>query len=285
MTEVHSENVSDLASARIKHSVVMVTPDMAARWLESNTNNRNPRQSGVSRYRADMEAGRWEMAGDPIRFASDGTLLDGQHRLMALAELPEGTAIAFLVIRGLSKSSWRAMDQGIKRSAGDQLGRAGVRNASNVAAAAKRFIIWESGLLFRDAKTHQAISAPQIEQWVEEHPDEVEHLSSVFHLVRQNDAPPSVAGAAAIAFGRIDPAQSEHFFALLARGAGTEGHPIVTLDKRLQRNRREGLKMPDRDYLALFILAWNAWRSGKQLHKFQRPRGGRWSEEDFPEPR
>lgn len=58
----------------------------------------------------------------------------------------------------------------------------------------------------------------------------------------------------------------------------------VTLDKRLQRMRREGLKMPERDYLALFILAWNAWRDGKQMSKFQRPRGGRWSEANFPEP-
>lgn len=111
-----------------------------------------------------------------------------------------------------------------------------------------------------------------------------ENLQQIIGLTKQNDAPPSVAAAAALGFMQIDAADTVEFFTLLARGAGTQGHPIVTLDKRLQRQRREGLKMPHRDYLALFILAWNAWRDGKQMSKFQRPRGGRWSEDNFPEP-
>lgn len=273
-----------MASTRITHSIVMVDPEMAGRWLQSNTHNRPLRERLVTRYRADMEAGLWTMAADPIRFDHTGALLDGQHRLAALADLSDRITIPFLVVRGLPPESQGVMDQGAKRTPGDQLALAGVRNSNAVAAAVKKFIIWRNGAIFRDTKL-QVVSAPAIEAWVAEHPGDIQFFQSIWGIVRQNDAPPSIAGAAAIQFTRIDPEACEEFFTLLARGAGGEGHPITTLDKRLQRHRREGLKMPDRDYLSLFILAWNAWRSGKAMSKFQRPRGGRWSEDNYPEPR
>lgn len=282
-TTTSTEAMTEMASTKITHAIVMVTPEMAERWLLANTHNRKVRQQTVARYRADMEAGLWTMAADPIRFDRDGVLLDGQHRLIALSELPEVVTVPFLIVRGLPPESQSVMDQGAKRTPGDQLSLAGIKNANALAASVKKLLIWRGGVLFRDTKLQQ-ITSPQIEQWVADHPGEVEFFNSIWSVVRQNDAPPSVAGAAALAFAEVDPAQTERFFTLLARGAGGEGHPITTLDKRLQRHRREGLKMPDRDYLALFILAWNAWRSGKQMVKFQRPRGGRWSEDNFPVP-
>lgn len=272
-------------STRIDHAVVMVDAATAARWLKRNVKNRNLRQMQVARYRGDMASGRWTFAGDPIRFDVNGNLVDGQHRLVALSEL-DGVTIPMLIVRGLPCEAQSVMDQGSKRTPGDQLGLKGIKDANNVAAMVKQYLIWTSGLLFRDTKVaHAAMTSPRIEAWVDEHPTEVANLQRVLGLCKQNDAPPSVAGAAALAFMARDAEAAVQFFTLLARGAGTEGHPIVTLDKRLQRIRREGLRMPNRDYLALFILAWNAWRDGKSLTKFQRPRGGRWAEDNFPEPK
>jgi len=283
MTEQITEALTDMASNKITHAIVMVTGEMAERWLESNTHNRKVRQRTVVKYRADMEAGLWAMAADPIRFDRRGVLLDGQHRLLALSELPDVITIPFLVVRGLPPESQGVMDQGSKRTAADNLGLNGIKNSAAIASSVKRLLIWRDGVMFRDTKLHQ-ISSPRIEAWAMENTGSVEFVNSVWTVVRQNDAPPSVSGAAAFAFADIDPDACERFFTLLARGAGGEGHPITTLDKRLQRMRRDGLKMPDRDYLALFILAWNAWRAGRQMSKFQRPRGGRWSEENFPVP-
>lgn len=274
----------DVVSARIDHKVVMVDAAMAARWLKRNTNNRNVRQSVVARYRADMAAGRWPFAGDPIRFDTEGNLLDGQHRLTALSEL-EGVTLPLLVIRGLPAESQGVMDQGSRRTPGDQLGLRGVKDANHVAASIKVFLTWQGGFLFRDSKAATAaITTPLIEEFVTHNPTDVANIGAMATVVKQNDAPPSVSGAAAIAFARVDALKAVEFFTLLARGAGTEGHPIVTLDKRLQRHRREGIKVPARDNLAFFILAWNAWRDGRQMTKFQRPRGGRWAEDNFPEP-
>lgn len=278
---------NDLAaseSTKITHSIIMVDATIAKRWLDHNVTNRTVRQAAVARYCSDMEHGRWTMAGDPIRFNIDGDLVDGQHRLIALSEL-EGITLPMLVIRGLPREAQGAMDQGIKRTPGDQLGLKGVRNGQSIAAAVKQFIAWDDDLLFRDTKVLQAITSTQIEEWCDDHPHDVDFLQQVLSLTRQNDARPAIAAAAAIAFARIDAQAAVDFFTLLARGAGTQGHPIVTLDKRLQRMRRDNVKIPDRDLLALFIVAWNAWRAGKTVTKFQRPVGGRYTEDNFPVPR
>lgn len=272
------------ATGKISYAVVPVDAATALRWLGRNMKNRNVLQSVVQRYRRDMAAGRWEDTGDPIRFDYFGSLIDGQHRLLALSEV-DGLTLNLLVIRGLTPDSQRAMDQGRKRTPGDQLGLLGIKEANAVAAAVKKFIAWDGGMLFRDTNLTSNISSSEIEEWVQDHPEEIEALNPLLTFTKQNDAPPSINACAAIAFNGIDREATATFFSLLARGAGTEGHPIVALDKRLQRMRRENVKLPDREYLALFIVAWNAWRQGRTISKLQRPASGRFSEENFPQPK
>lgn len=280
-----SNAIERRTSGKVTHTVIPVDAAVAKRWLTQNKKNRKLRQSVVQRYRTDMAEGRWSFAGDPIRFDMFDNLIDGQHRLTALSELGD-TTIPMLVIRGLPPEMQAVMDQGARRTPGDQLSMKGIKHANLIGAAVKQYLIWTEGYLFRDAKVVQGqITTPAIEEWVDSHPALLESVLNITTLARQNDAPPSIAVAAAIRFLQIDEADAVEFFTLLARGAGTEGHPILTLDKRLQRQRRQGLKMPHRDYLSLFVLAWNAWRDGRQMTKFQRPRGGGWSEDNFPEPR
>lgn len=271
-------------------AVVAVTSEVARRWLdERNTKNRKVRDVAVRRYKTDMLTGRWTFAADPIRFAQDGTLLDGQHRLIALAECGEEGSpltIPFLIVRGLAAESQQVMDQGSKRTPGDQLALLGVRDANAVAAAVKQYLAWEQDLLFRDNRLiSAATTSAQIEGFVVDNPSLIEAFRQVITTTKQNDAPPSIAGAFALRAIQIDPDAATEFFRYLASGGKPVGHPINTLDKRLQRHRREGLKMSHRDYLALFILAWNAWREGRTMVKFQRPRGGSWNTENFPEPK
>ena len=85
-------------------------------------------------------------------------------------------------------------------------------------------------------------------------------------------------------FLMVDDAATAEFFHLLATGAGREGHPIVALDQLLRNMRRNRQVLPERDVLAYFILAWNAWRDGKPLSRMQGPRGGAWTSDNFPVP-
>lgn len=271
-----------MTDPKITHTIVFVTPEMARRWLESNRNNRKIRESRVLKYREDMETGRWQFTGEAIQFDRNEDLSNGQHRLTALAEA-QVDGIWFLVIRGLPPEAQGAMDQGAKRTAGDQLAIFGTRNASNIASAVKQYLIRERGLLFRDSTLLSEISTPAIEQWVRSNPDRVEHLNDNLQQVRRSGGRPMVAGAAFLILADVDSSDAEEFFRLLATGGGYEGDPINTLSQRLLRDKSR--RVSPRDELALFFQAWNAWREGRTVSKFQRPRGGRYTESNFPEPR
>lgn len=284
MNGFESGDRAALASGEVVHEIQNITPTIAANLLELNVKNRPLSPHTVAKYQRDMLSGRWDFAGDPLRFDTHGNLSDGQHRLTALAFIDDDSVqFPFLIVRGLPPETQMVMDQGRKRNAGQQLSIKGVKNASNVAAGVKVYLLWESGYLFRDSKAASlAVSTPQIEQWVEDNVDLVAHVNAHCTAIRNNFAPPSVGFAAAIAFAKVAPETEAQFFQDLADGGMPVGHPINTLDKRLQRVRREGFKMSQRDYLALFIQAWNATIDGKKMTKFQRPVGGRWAEDNFP---
>lgn len=68
----------------MKIQIMDVTPQMAARWLEHNTENRNVNHTRVKAIARDIKEGHWDCTHQGIAIASDGTLVDGQHRLMAI---------------------------------------------------------------------------------------------------------------------------------------------------------------------------------------------------------
>ena len=70
----------------MKCEVKVITPDVAAKMLENNHANRNIREGKVAEYAADMKAGKWFMNGETICISEDGTVLDGQHRLLAVVK-------------------------------------------------------------------------------------------------------------------------------------------------------------------------------------------------------
>lgn len=106
----------------MEFKIVKVTPALAANWLESNTINRPLRKSVVESYIAAYMRGEHRLTHQGIAFAETGELLDGQHRLSAIAQMPSTFSADMLVARGLPKSAFEAIDQGLKRSHGDVLG-------------------------------------------------------------------------------------------------------------------------------------------------------------------
>lgn len=272
------------AKDAVTSSVIPVNAVTARKWLERNLRNRKIAPPVVERYRRDMESGRWTFAGDPIRFDINGHLIDGQHRLAALAELDEVT-IPLLVIQGLPSESQMVMDQGRKRTPGQQLGLLGIRNSNQVAAGVKHFLLWREGLMFRDSRRSQAVmTSAQIEDFVDKNANCIDRLQGYSKALNTAEAPPSATWSTAIAFDLLHPDLAQEFFVTLAGGGAPRNHPINTLDQRLRRIRRNKTSTSTREYMALIVMAWNAWRDGREIMKFQKPRGGIWTAESFPEP-
>lgn len=264
-------------------SVIIITPEMAARWLEHNTNNRPVQRITVDRYKRDMAAGLWHFTNAGIAFDTNGQMIDGQHRLIAISELPEGHGIAMNVTRGLAPEAKFYIDQGRKRTTGNQLAMAGVKNYNHTASGAKLYLTWTTGILFRDNKRQQLISSPQVQEWVEANTWLVELANMSHRDLTKSDVPPSVARAAFYAFAQISPNDAAAFFLKLHSGAGLEyGDPILALSQRLATDRRTHRTRQPREQLGMVVSTWNAWRTGRTLKQVS-PKP--WTELDFPEPK
>lgn len=120
--------------------IMMVTPEMAAEWLKSNTKNRSLSQATVNYYAAEMKAGRWELNGETIKFYENGTLKDGQHRLSAVVKA--GVPVKMEVRFGVPNDSI-ICDRQRKRSVADMINidNGGKLKTSNVEVGAYNLLV------------------------------------------------------------------------------------------------------------------------------------------------
>jgi hypothetical protein len=265
--------------ANLDIRVMSISSVQAAQMLELHKGpNRRTSDNQVLKFQADMENGRWHFEGAPIKLSKTGKLLDGKHRLTALANTVPEMEISFVVITGLDDDSQVYMDIGQIRTVGQQLGLRGISNGVLYGAVAKLYLEWTRGRLFR-ASNRGSTSKSEQTEWVISHQDILTRLSETGF--QQVDAPPSVVGAFTLAILQISPARANKFISRLVSGASlAEGDPILALDRRLRNIRRSGVRVSQREYLAYFIKAWNAWVMGDRLQKLQL---SSLTEDNFPE--
>lgn len=264
---IHPFDPKLAVSPVFRQGVASFTPAIAKEILANHVApNRRLGPVTSRRYRDDIVGGAWTFAGDPLRFDVDGNLIDGQHRLLALSQVKDPLfSMVFTVMLGLPYEAIRAMDQGAKRTSGQQLNIAGVKNAQVIGAGARLAILWEQGT--PKSGYARVVSNPRVEQWVRENPELVEHVNSHMTKIKQTDLPGGAATAAALILAQVDPDAELEFFTLLSDGGTPKGNPINTLDKRLARLRRHNTQTRAEEYLALTFKAWNAWRQGRELHQ------------------
>lgn len=102
-------------------TTIKVTPAIAAEWLQFNTINRPLRRAVVEGYKAAFTRGEYVQTHQGIAFATTGELLDGQHRLTAISEMPAHYSFNMQVTRGMPADAYKGIDQGLKRTHGDVL--------------------------------------------------------------------------------------------------------------------------------------------------------------------
>lgn len=102
------------------HSQVMhITPEQAVRWLDGNVRNRPLDQAYVDRLVGEMKAGLWKLLHQGIAFDPHGVLLDGQHRLWAIAL--SGVTVPMHVTFNAPSDCLEYLDGGKVRTAADRM--------------------------------------------------------------------------------------------------------------------------------------------------------------------
>jgi hypothetical protein len=265
---------------KVTFSIEMIGPQEAQKILDLNPKNRHIRERRVQAIATDIINRLWDFNGETIKIATDGSLLDGQHRLLGI--IKAGIAVPCLVVRGLPVLAQDNVDTGAKRLYSDVLTMRGEKNTATLAAIARKVYGWENGD-FRSLNIVATNGA--LDNVIRRYPD----LRDAAEFSRHHKSPlsQSLTGYLFWQFSRIDTDHSEEdaveFFTRLSDGqALLEGEAIYTLRKTLEGFRRSKSQMPIEYHLAaLTIKAWNAFRDGVEIQVLKfRPGGAK--PEPFP---
>lgn len=151
----------------------VITPEIAKEWLKQNTQNRNVSQQKVNAYAEDMAKGNWHDHHQGVAFYTDGTVADGQHRLLAI--LKSGVSVPMMVTFDVPKESAIGIDVHRARKTDDVLRITGRSQwiGKNEAAIIK-ILITEGG------SSKAAASPSVIADFGEKHKDAIQFAGGKF---------------------------------------------------------------------------------------------------------
>lgn len=242
----------------------VITPTVAQRLLDGNTDNRPAKPRHVKFLADQMRAGAWKVTGDPVKIAASGRLLDGQHRLMAIVE--SGTTQHVYVARNCEEEIFSVLDTGRTRSAGDVLAIAGMKNANNLAAAAKLLYLYDNDMLATmghklKVATHQALL-----EYVQGRDLDSFVTQGLTWYTRCRLLAAAEWIVLYYLLAQKNPKKGFDFMQQIATGLNlTEGHPVYLLRTKLAAAREGRFNFTPAERMALTIKAWNALREGKKI--------------------
>lgn len=254
-----------LASS-IKVELVTIDPNMAAQWLEFNTNNRTLDQNTVEKFASDVAARRWSLNGETVKFDREGRLIDGQHRLSAI--VAANTPARMMVVTGLEPESQMTVDIGRIRSTGQQLSLMGIANGNELTAAAV--------VLYRLTQHPEKVwavsnmpSKPEQLEFIKRNLDVLQSCCALatraYAPTGMRKAPYAAAAASAHLSGRgVEFIQFHDGF---TSGANlSEGDPRLELRNRALRYKRHRTSTWDQQVMTAFVIkAFNAYLEGREI--------------------
>lgn len=257
--------------------IVKVTPELATEWLGKNIHNRSIRKTVVEKYARDMSNGAWLLNGEAIKFAADGTMIDGQHRCLAVVE--SSATVEMLVIRGLVSESQDTMDAGSRRTASDMLHLHGHINSSTLASTASKVSVYLRAGGRYDSRAGTGVTNHEISDLITRDPLLVSSVEYAKHA-RTSLLSPSTLAFCWWVLMRIDAEDAEEFFRGLVHGDELlRTNPVLVLRNRLADLRASTARTPERVLVALVFKAWNAYRERRQISLIRFT-----SNEQFPVP-
>jgi hypothetical protein len=245
-------------------SIEHVSPKDARALLGANSRNRNLRDSRVAHLAAAIRRGEWELNGETIKVAEDGTLIDGQHRLQAV--IAAGTGIDTVVVRGLSIAAQDTVDTGRRRRLADVLAIEGFKDSHALAAAVNVLYRHRNGSRI-DYSHSNAPSTQQALELIAEVPEIERSVLRARRVTKKIGGPIGVYAALHCVFQTIDEELTEEFFEGLTDGADlNKGDPVLQLRDQLMRPRHDRNYANSPNHVAgLVIKAFNLKRSGRRV--------------------
>lgn len=245
-------------------AVELITPKIAREILSKNTNNRSLNNRTVEYYQDQIKRGLWELNGETIKIAIDGTLLDGQHRLEAVSR--SGISIETFVARNIPNNAFTTIDTGKVRTHADFLKINGTKgNLSQIAAAARIAMGFQKDGLYLGVD--KKVAPDDIVGYVDRHQRIIISAEAVGERIGKI-LPASIGVGLHYIFTIIDEEKTNVFFDHLISGADlTEGNAILTLRNRLLSMRGNNHAGASHRRLLVYsvVHAFNAFMKGRKI--------------------
>lgn len=247
--------------------LVLVTPELAAQWLASNTRNRKVVQSAVDAFVLLLKNGEFRVTHQGPAIAPDGTLLDGQHRLLAVVK--SGISVLMNVSLDVPLSAMEAIDTG----------GCGTRKPHEVIAIADGT---RTDMLFRSTVNaahrivhgvsaqgsgRRKLTVADLREAIRVHGDSARSILGIECGRNHDRITQAPSNGVLTIMHRIYPEKSLEFSKLLRSGLGMhERHPVHVLRQFvLLRYRPDGGTARD-DLADRTFSAFDAFRRGSDRH-------------------
>lgn len=243
-----------------------ITPDQAKAWLGLNHVNRRLIESNTERLKGVIARGEWmEDSTDGIGLDVDGGVINGQHRLQAIAE--GDVTVRALVVRNVRPEVIRVIDQGMPRNLAQILQMDGrYEYASDLAGAIT--YLWRIANDFE--KAMPVAYKPSVQQLLDlfaGHPHITDSMPTAVDVSRlKGGAQRAWLAAYHYLMATVDPEAADDFFAKLDSGAEIpNGSAVHALREKITANANSVKPEPATVVAAWTVKAWEAHRAGYSL--------------------
>jgi hypothetical protein len=239
-----------------------ISPARAKALLARNDHNRVVRANHVRQLTEAMVSGQWVFNGETIKLAEDGSLLDGQHRLMAIREA--GVTVPMVIVEGLPNPVQDSVDTGRRRKLSDVLAIQGHPDVHALATALNSLYRYRTAGTFGRTV---APTTPQALDLLEREPGIIESVRVARRVTKEIKGPIGVFAACHHIFSELAPDEADEFFDKLRRGTNLGSqNPIFLLRRQIIKARLDRAYAQKPHHVAgLTFKAFIAWREGKTL--------------------
>lgn len=243
----------------------LINTDSALRDAGKNaTRQRTMTGAKVSQYREDYRAGKWKRNHQGILLTTEGEILDGQHRLEAIAGL-DGGSFATMVTKCAPEDANEIMltiDGGKPRDVSQQLWLSmGIENSKPIVSAIRAEAILVAGVY-----KHGGLSSAQIVQAIDFHKHAVETIVAILLSGQSQRIHSALAGPLAL-YATFAKAKAVEFAEGFISGVGLGAtSPILWLKRGFEKRTKSKVHWHQTGRLAIMTAnALLAYHNNKRM--------------------
>lgn len=248
---------------KIKMRYELVTPSLAEKYNQKNTDNYRPKLEKILyRIIQDVLNLSWTITGETIVFDVKGRVVDGQHRIDTV--LKTGISLPCIIVEGVPVEAKIATGQTVPRSLWHIFYNCGERHARllqqviNLARKIDKKVEWKHGDKFTH---HQGL------RYLKQNPDLRRAVDRYHKVSFESPVSTTVAAFCYYELSKIDEEETAIFIDQIFYGNSLlkKNHPISILRNFIWETKQRGGNVRGRNCVALIFRTWNAVRNNEKF--------------------